>query len=115
MIYYDSVRRASREETALGVEYVPLDTLLETADIVSLHTALNDGTRGMIGREALSRMKPKAILINTCRGEVVDEEALTEALQQGRLLGAGLDTLRKEPTDLYESHLEPAQRRPDAA
>jgi phosphoglycerate dehydrogenase-like enzyme len=99
VIYYDSVRRDSREETALGVEYVPLDTLLDTADIVSLHTALNDGTRGMISREALSRMKPKAILINTCRGEVVDEEALTEALQHGRLLGAGLDTLKKEPTD----------------
>jgi phosphoglycerate dehydrogenase-like enzyme len=99
VIYYDSVRRDSREEAALGVEYVPLGMLLETADIVSLHTALNDSTRGMIGREALSRMKPKAILINTCRGEVVDEEALIEALQLGRLLGAGLDTLGKEPAD----------------
>jgi phosphoglycerate dehydrogenase-like enzyme len=93
------VRRDSPDETALGVEYVTLDTLLETADIVSLHTALNESTRGMIGREALSRMKPKAILINTCRGEVVDEEALIEALKEGRLLGAGLDTLHKEPTD----------------
>jgi phosphoglycerate dehydrogenase-like enzyme len=64
-----------------------------------LHTALNDSTCGMIDRAALSRMKPKAILINTCRGEVVDEEALIEALRQGRLLGAGLDTLRKEPAD----------------
>jgi len=99
VIYYDSVRRDSREETALGVEYAPLDLLLGTADIVSLHTALNDSTRGMIGREALARMKPKAILINTCRGEVVDEDALIEALKDGRLLGAGLDTLRKEPTD----------------
>jgi phosphoglycerate dehydrogenase-like enzyme len=100
VVYYDSVRRDSREEAALGVEYAPLDSLLETADIVSLHTALNASTRGMIGREALARMKPKAILINTCRGEVVDEEALIEALQDGRLLGAGLDTLRKEPPDL---------------
>jgi phosphoglycerate dehydrogenase-like enzyme len=66
---------------------------------VSLHTALNDSTRGMIGREALSRMKSKAILINTCRGEVVDEEALIEALREGRILGAGLDTLQREPTD----------------
>jgi phosphoglycerate dehydrogenase-like enzyme len=99
VIYYDSVRRDSREETALGLEYVPLATLLETADIVSLHTALNDSTRGMIGREALSRMKSKAILINTCRGEVVDEEALIEALREGRILGAGLDTLQREPTD----------------
>jgi phosphoglycerate dehydrogenase-like enzyme len=99
MIYYDSVRRDPREETALGVEYAPLDLLLETADVLSLHTALNDSTRGMIGRAALSRMKPKAILINTCRGEVVDEDALIEALKEGRLLGAGLDTLRKEPAD----------------
>ena len=99
VIYYDSVRRDPCQETALGVEYAPLDLLLETADIVSLHIALNDRTRGMIGREALARMKPKAILINTCRGEVVDEDALIEALQRGHLLGAGLDTLRKEPTD----------------
>jgi glyoxylate reductase/D-3-phosphoglycerate dehydrogenase len=99
VIYYDSVRRASDEETALGVQYVPFTTLLETADIVSLHTALNDSTRGMIGREALSRMKPKAILINTCRGEVVEEEALVDALREGRILGVGLDTLREEPTD----------------
>jgi phosphoglycerate dehydrogenase-like enzyme len=99
VIYYDSVRRDPREEAALGVEYAPIEALLETADVVSLHTALNDSTRGMIGREALARMKPKAILINTCRGEVVDEEALVEALRKGRLLGAGLDTLRKEPPD----------------
>jgi phosphoglycerate dehydrogenase-like enzyme len=99
VIYYDSVRRDPGEEATLGVEYAALDSLLEAADVVSLHTALNDSTRGMIGREALARMKPKAILINTCRGEVVDEEALIEALKEGRLLGAGLDTLRKEPSD----------------
>lgn len=99
VIYYDTVRRDSQEEAALGVEYSPLDGLLRTADIVSLHTALNDSTRGIMGREALSLMKPKAILINTCRGEVVDEDALVAALQEGRLLGAGLDTLRQEPTD----------------
>jgi phosphoglycerate dehydrogenase-like enzyme len=64
-----------------------------------LHTALNDSTRGMIGREALALMKPKAILINTCRGEAMDEAALIEALKEGRLLGAGLDTLQKEPAD----------------
>ncbi|HTT75628.1 MAG TPA: 2-hydroxyacid dehydrogenase [Candidatus Binataceae bacterium] len=99
VIYYDSVRRDSHEEEALGVEYAPLNSLLEAADVVSLHTALNDSTRRMIGRGALARMKPKAILINTCRGEVVDEEALIEALKQGCLLGAGLDTLSKEPPD----------------
>lgn len=99
IIYYDSARRDSHEETSLGVAYAPLDQLLETADIVSLHAALNDSTRGMIGREAIAKMKPKSILINTCRGEVVDEAALSDALSGGRLLGAGLDTLAKEPTD----------------
>lgn len=99
VIYYDTVRQDSRQEAALGVEYMPLHNVLEISDIVSLHTALNDGTRGLIDRAALSRMKPGAVLINTCRGEVVDEVALVEALQEGRLLGAGLDTLQKEPAD----------------
>lgn len=99
VIYYDSFRPSPAEEAELGVEYLPLDKLLETADIVSLHVALNDSTRRMINADALSRMKPKSILINTCRGEVVDEPALAEALAQGRILGAGLDTLDKEPPD----------------
>lgn len=99
LIYYDTLRRSPEEEAALGVQYVPLTTLLETADVVSLHVPLNDSTRGMIDAEALGRMKPKAILINTCRGEVVDEPALIAALQQGRILGAGLDTQAQEPAD----------------
>lgn len=99
MIYYDSFRRSPEEEARLGVEYVPFHTLLETADVVSLHVPLNDETRGMIDGEALGRMKSKAILINTCRGEVVDEAALAAALQNGRILAAGLDTLEKEPAD----------------
>jgi phosphoglycerate dehydrogenase-like enzyme len=99
VIYYDLFRRSPEEEKRFGVEYVPLDTLLESADIVSLHVPLNDSTRHMIGAEQLARMKPKAILINTCRGEVVDERALTGALQEGLILGAGLDCQEKEPAD----------------
>jgi phosphoglycerate dehydrogenase-like enzyme len=99
VIYYDTFRRSQEEEARLGLRYVPLTTLLETADVVSLHVPLNDDTRKFINSEALSRMKPKAILINTCRGEVVDERALIDALQQGRILAAGLDTLEQEPTD----------------
>jgi glyoxylate reductase/D-3-phosphoglycerate dehydrogenase len=78
---------------------VPLNALYETADVVSLHVPLNDQTRNMVDAEALGRMKPKAILINTCRGEVVDEQALIEALQKGRILAAGLDTQEQEPAD----------------
>jgi len=99
VIYYDAFRRSLEEEERLGVQYVPLNTLYETADVVSLHVPLNDQTRAMVDAEALGRMKPKAILINTCRGEVVAEQALIEALQKGRILAAGLDTQAQEPAD----------------
>jgi phosphoglycerate dehydrogenase-like enzyme len=99
VIYYDTFRRSPDEEARLGVRYVPFPALLETADVVSLHVPLNDSTRHLIDAEALGRMKPKSILVNTCRGEVVDEHALTEVLRQGRILGAGLDTLEQEPPD----------------
>jgi phosphoglycerate dehydrogenase-like enzyme len=99
VIYYDAFRRTPEEEAQFNVQYVPLETLLETADVVSLHVPLNHDTQGMIDAKALARMKPKAILINTCRGEVVQEEALIDALRQGRILAAGLDTQAKEPAD----------------
>jgi phosphoglycerate dehydrogenase-like enzyme len=99
IIYYDPLRRSPEEEARLGIRYVPFETLLATADVVSLHVPLNDATRGMIDAQALARMQPKAILINTCRGEVVQEEALIDALRQGRILGAGLDTQMQEPAD----------------
>jgi phosphoglycerate dehydrogenase-like enzyme len=99
LIYYDAFRRSPEEEERLGIRYVPFNTLLDTADVVSLHVPLNDSTRQMINADALGRMKPKAILINTCRGEVVDEPALIGALKRGRILGAGLDTQEQEPAD----------------
>jgi len=99
LIYYDLFRRSPTEEAALGVEYVPLNVLLETADIVTLHVPLNETTRHLIGEAELRRMKPKAVLINTCRGEVVDEAALVAALQERRLMAAGLDCQEKEPAD----------------
>jgi phosphoglycerate dehydrogenase-like enzyme len=99
VIYYDVFRTDPQEERELGVQYVPLETLLATADIVSLHVPLNESTRHMIDAQALGHMKPTAIIINTCRGEVIDEQALIEALQQRRILAAGLDTQAKEPAD----------------
>lgn len=99
VIYYDVFRLSPQDEQALGAQYVPLNTLLETADVVSLHVPLNDSTRHMIDAQALGRMKPSAIVINTCRGEVIDEPALIDALQQRRILAAGLDTQAKEPSD----------------
>ncbi len=99
VIYYDTVRLSPQEEEKLGVQYAPLDTLLATADIVSLHVPLNESTRHLLDAHALGRMKPTAMVINTCRGEVIDEQALIEALQHGRILAAGLDTQAKEPPD----------------
>ncbi len=99
VIYYDALRLSPMDEARLGVEYLELSTLLEAADVVSLHVPLNDGTRHMIDAKALARMKRTSILINTCRGEVIEEPALVEALRDRRILGAGLDTQEKEPPD----------------
>lgn len=74
-----------------------LEELLRTADVVSLHIPLNDHTCNLIGAKELGYMKPSAILINTARGGIVNEDALVEALDQGMLLGAGLDAFSIEP------------------
>jgi phosphoglycerate dehydrogenase-like enzyme len=79
------------------IDQVELDELLSRSDIVSLHLPLTAGTRGLIGREQLARMKPSAILINTARGPLVDQPALIEALDQNRLAGAGIDVFDREP------------------
>jgi glycerate dehydrogenase len=76
---------------------VPLDEILATADIVSLHCPLNDATRGLIGARELALMKPDALLINTARGALIDSRALAAALKAGRLGGAGIDVLPQEP------------------
>ncbi len=76
---------------------VPLVKLLETSDVISLHCPLSDATRGLIGAAALARMKPGAILINTARGGIVDEQALVDALRQNRLQAAAVDVLSQEP------------------
>jgi phosphoglycerate dehydrogenase-like enzyme len=84
-------------EAALGVRFVPLDELLRTADVVSLHIKLTPESTGLIGARELGLMKPGAILVNTGRGAVVDQAALVDALRSGRLGGAGLDVYEREP------------------
>jgi phosphoglycerate dehydrogenase-like enzyme len=77
--------------------WLPLDELLRTSDVVSLHVPLAPSTRGLVGARELGLMRPSALLINTSRGPVVDERALVTALQSGALAGAGLDVLDPEP------------------
>jgi D-3-phosphoglycerate dehydrogenase len=79
---------------------VSFDELLATSDYVSLHAPLNSSTRFLFGREAFSKMKPTAFLINTSRGGLVDEAALQESLQQHQIAGAALDVFNPEPPDL---------------
>jgi phosphoglycerate dehydrogenase-like enzyme len=95
--YYDIRRLTEDQEDALGVRFALLDELLRTSDIVSLHVPLDDFTRGMLGARELGLMKREAIVINTCRGPVIDETALYEALKTNRIAGAGLDVLVDEP------------------
>jgi phosphoglycerate dehydrogenase-like enzyme len=92
----------------VGVRRVEKDELLETSDVVTIHLQLSDRTRGLIGGEELTRMKPTAILVNTSRGPIVDERALIEALREDVIRGAGLDVFDTEP--LPERH--PLRRAP---
>jgi phosphoglycerate dehydrogenase-like enzyme len=95
--YYDIRRLSEAEEDALGVRFVLFDELLRTSDVVSLHVPLDDSTRNLIGARELGLMKPEAVIINTCRGPVIEENALHDALKSGRIAGAGLDVMVEEP------------------
>ncbi|HEV7771772.1 MAG TPA: D-glycerate dehydrogenase [Conexibacter sp.] len=98
-IAYFSRRRGAPEveEELGGARHVPLDELLATADVVSLHCPLTDATRHLIDAVALRLMRPEAFLVNTARGPVVDEAALVAALRDGTIRGAGLDVFEAEP------------------
>ena len=86
---------------------VPLDTLLEKSDVISLHCPLSDATKNLIGKAQLQQMKSDAILINTARGGIVNENDLAAALRQGEIGGAGIDVLTEEPPDASHPLLAP--------
>jgi phosphoglycerate dehydrogenase-like enzyme len=90
-------RPAPAETERAGFPLVPLEALLETSDVVSLHLRLSPGTARIMDARAFARMRRGAYLVNTARGELVDEAALIDALDSGQLAGAALDTLQKEP------------------
>jgi gluconate 2-dehydrogenase len=97
-VLYHNTRRLSAElEKSCHAAYVSMDELLARADIVTLHIPYSPATHHIIGAKELARMKNTAILINAARGGVVDDQALIEALQQGRIGGTGLDVFENEP------------------
>jgi glyoxylate reductase len=96
-VLYHDVQPSEKAERELGARRVDLDTLLRESDFVSLHTDLNEQTRGMIGREQFRKMKRTAVLVNTARGPLVDPKALAEALREGTIFAAGLDVTDPEP------------------
>ena len=97
LFYYTAHRRSLQLEESLGVTYLPLAELVARCDILSLHCAVNDQTRHMVDDTLLSRIKPGAILVNTARGELVDDLAVRRALIDGRLGAIAVDTLFPEP------------------
>lgn len=105
VLYWNRTRLTEKEEASLNVTYCELDDLLKESDFVSVHVALNEKTRHLLGAREFSLMKPQACLVNTARGPVLDEKALVHALQSGAIAGAGLDVYEQEPLlepELYE-------------
>ena len=95
--YYHNRHRIEKPQQDLHARYLLLDEPLETADFVSIHTPLTEETQHLITAEELEKMKSTAVLVNTSRGPVVDEEALAEALANGHIFAAGLDVYENEP------------------
>ncbi len=99
------VRREPFLADLLGFEYVAMERLLSESDIVTLHSPLTDKTHHLIGRDAFARMKPGAMIVNTARGGLIDTDAMVEALENGKLGGAGLDVLEGEELIKEEKEL----------
>jgi gluconate 2-dehydrogenase len=97
VIYHNRTRLDPALEQATGARFVGIDELLAEADFLSLHLPYTEASRNIIGEAELARMKPTAILVNASRGGLVDEDALIDALREGRIAGAGLDVFDGEP------------------
>ncbi|HEV3258241.1 MAG TPA: D-glycerate dehydrogenase [Gemmataceae bacterium] len=96
-VLYHDVRRHEQAEKELGARQVDFDTLLRESDFVSVHTDLNEKTRGLFGAAQFQKMKPTAVFVNTARGPLVDQKALYQALRSGTIFAAGLDVTDPEP------------------
>lgn len=97
VVYHDMHRATPEQEREWGIEYVDKETLFGESDFLSVHVPLTRETRHLVGAAELECMKPTAVLVNTARGPVVDEKALADALESGRIASAGLDVFEAEP------------------
>ena len=98
MLFRSGYNRSEKQEAKdLGVELVELDELLQSADIVSVHLPLNDETRHLLNKDKLSLMKESAVIINVARGPIIDDSALADLLNEGKIAGAGIDVFDGEP------------------
>ncbi|MBP2632286.1 MAG: putative 2-hydroxyacid dehydrogenase [Firmicutes bacterium] len=95
--YYSRTRKSAASEAELGICYKPLDQLISSSDIISIHTPLTAETRGLIGTHEFTQMKSSCLLINTARGEIVDQIALADALDSDKIAGAAIDVMAPEP------------------
>ena len=98
LFYYAPHRRSPEVEAYFGISYLPLEELFARCDLISLHCAVTTETQGMVNAALLEQVRPGTILINTARGDLLDNQAVRQALIEGRLGGAGFDVLSPEPT-----------------
>ncbi len=98
VVYHDVYRREDLEEE-LGIEYASREEVLREADLISLHVPYTPETRHMVGAEELASMKDGVYIVNTARGRIIDQQALVEALEAGKVAGAALDVFEEEPLD----------------
>jgi len=99
LVYHQRTPLAPELEQDFGASYLPFDDLMAQSDFVLVQLPLNEATRGLIGRDALARLKPGAVVVDVARAELIDRDALIETLAAGRLGGLGLDVLYSEPSD----------------
>jgi phosphoglycerate dehydrogenase-like enzyme len=97
VVYHDLVRADEASEREYAIRYLPVDELVATADVISLHLPGTPATERLVDDAFLARVKPGVIIVNTARGSLIDEAALVRAIEDGRVLGAGLDVTAEEP------------------
>ena len=97
MSYYDVFRPTPEQEKELNIEYLPFEEIVKQCDVISMHIPVLPDTINMMGEEQFRTMKPTAMIVNTARGEVIDQVALAKALEAGEIAHAGLDVLSPEP------------------